>query len=55
MARLTAQLVETIPYGPLGIIAMPGCEALAEGANSAGQLFCGNAAPPKGGSSQLGH
>ena len=30
MARLTAQLVETIPYGPLGIIAMPGCEALAD-------------------------
>lgn len=29
MARLTAQNVETIPYGPLGIIAMPGCEALA--------------------------
>ena len=23
MARLTAQNVETIPYGPLGIIAMP--------------------------------
>lgn len=29
MARLTAQNVETIPYGPLGIIAMPGCEAFA--------------------------
>lgn len=29
MARLTAQNVENIPYGPLGIIAMPGCEALA--------------------------
>ena len=28
MARLTAQNVENIPYGPLGIIAMPGCEAL---------------------------
>ncbi len=26
MARLTAENVETIPYGPLGIIAMPGCE-----------------------------
>ena len=30
MARLTAQHVETIPYGPLGIIAMPGCEAFAD-------------------------
>ena len=30
MPRLTAENVETIPYGPLGIIAMPGCEALAE-------------------------
>jgi ribose-phosphate pyrophosphokinase len=30
MARLTAQNVETIPYGPLGIIAMPGCEAFAD-------------------------
>lgn len=30
MARLTAENVETIPYGPLGIIAMPGCEALAD-------------------------
>lgn len=30
MARLTAQNVENIPYGPLGIIAMPGCEALAD-------------------------
>lgn len=29
MARLTAQNVQTIPYGPLGIISMPGCEALA--------------------------
>lgn len=29
MARLTAQNIENIPYGPLGIIAMPGCEALA--------------------------
>ena len=30
MPRLTAENVETIPYGPLGIIAMPGCEGLAE-------------------------
>lgn len=30
MARLTAENVETIPYGPLGIIAMPGCEKLAD-------------------------
>lgn len=30
MSRLTAQNVETIPYGPLGIIAMPGCEAFAD-------------------------
>ena len=30
MPRLTAENVETIPYGPLGIIAMPGCEQLAE-------------------------
>ena len=30
MARLTAQNVETRPYGPLGIIAMPGCEAFAD-------------------------
>ncbi len=30
MARLTAENVETIPYGPLGIIAMPGCETLAD-------------------------
>lgn len=30
MARLTAQNVETIPYGPLGIIAMPGCGAFAD-------------------------
>lgn len=30
MARLTAQNVETIPYGPLGIIAMPGCEKFAD-------------------------
>ncbi|MDE6723546.1 MAG: ribose-phosphate pyrophosphokinase, partial [Eubacterium sp.] len=30
MARLTAENVESIPYGPLGIIAMPGCEALAD-------------------------
>mgnify|MGYP003222068713 FL=1 len=33
MARLTAQNVETIPYGPLGIIAMPGCEAFADKVN----------------------
>ncbi len=30
MARLTAENVESIPYGPLGIIAMPGCEELAD-------------------------
>lgn len=30
MARLTAQNIESIPYGPLGLIAMPGCEALAQ-------------------------
>ena len=30
MARLTAQNVETIPYRPLGIIAMPGCEKFAD-------------------------
>lgn len=29
MARITANEVQTIPYGPLGIIALPGCEALA--------------------------
>ncbi|MGN0457635.1 MAG: ribose-phosphate pyrophosphokinase [Eubacterium sp.] len=29
MPRITAQEVQTIPYGPLGIIALPGCEALA--------------------------
>ena len=29
MARITAQEVQTIPYGPLGIIALPGCEELA--------------------------
>ncbi len=34
MPRLTAENVETIPYGPLGIIAMPGCEPLAEKINS---------------------
>ncbi len=34
MARLTAENVETIPYGPLGIIAMPGCEVLADKINS---------------------
>lgn len=30
MARITAQEVQTIPYGPLGIIALPGCEKIAE-------------------------
>lgn len=30
MARITAEDVQTIPYGPLGIIALPGCEELAE-------------------------
>ena len=30
MPRITALDVQTIPYGPLGIIALPGCEALAE-------------------------
>lgn len=30
MARLTAENIESIPYGPLGIIAMPGCEVLAD-------------------------
>ncbi|MFR5876473.1 MAG: ribose-phosphate pyrophosphokinase [Eubacterium sp.] len=29
MARITAEEVQTIPYGPLGIIALPGCETLA--------------------------
>ena len=29
MPRLTALPLDNIPYGPLGIIAMPGCEALA--------------------------
>lgn len=29
MPRITAEEVQTIPYGPLGIIAMPGCEELA--------------------------
>lgn len=29
MPRITAQEVQTIPYGPLGVIALPGCEALA--------------------------
>lgn len=29
MARITAAEVQTIPYGPLGIIALPGCEAIA--------------------------
>lgn len=30
MARKTAENVDSIPLGPLGIIAMPGCEKLAE-------------------------
>ncbi|MBQ9532083.1 MAG: ribose-phosphate pyrophosphokinase [Eubacterium sp.] len=30
MPRITALDVQTIPYGPLGIIALPGCEKLAE-------------------------
>ncbi len=30
MARITAEEVQTIPYGPLGIIALPGCEELAQ-------------------------
>ena len=30
MPRKTAETVETIPVGPLGIIAMPGCEALCD-------------------------
>lgn len=30
MPRITAENVQTIPYGPLGIIALPGCEALAD-------------------------
>jgi len=30
MPRITAQEVQTIPYGPLGIIALPGCEELAK-------------------------
>ena len=30
MPRKTAENVETIPLGPLGIIAMPGCEALCD-------------------------
>ena len=30
MPRITAQEVQTIPYGPLGIVALPGCEAIAE-------------------------
>ena len=30
MARITAEEVQTIPYGPLGIIALPGCEELAK-------------------------
>lgn len=34
MPRITAEEVQTIPYGPLGIIAMPGTEKLAEKINS---------------------
>lgn len=34
MPRITAQEVQTIPYGPLGIIALPGCEELAEKINA---------------------
>ena len=30
MARITAEEVQTITYGPLGIIALPGCEELAQ-------------------------
>ena len=30
MPRITALDVQTIPYGPLGIIPLPGCEAIAE-------------------------
>ena len=30
MARITAEEVQTTPYGPLGIIALPGCEELAQ-------------------------
>ena len=30
MPRITALDVQTIPYGPLGIIALPGCEKIAE-------------------------
>lgn len=33
MPRKTAENVETIPVGPLGIIAMPGCEALCDKIN----------------------
>lgn len=33
MPRITAEEVQTIPYGPLGIIALPGTEALAEKIN----------------------
>jgi ribose-phosphate pyrophosphokinase len=29
MPRITAQEVQTIPYGPLGIIPLQGCEELA--------------------------
>ncbi|MBS5274564.1 MAG: ribose-phosphate pyrophosphokinase [Clostridiales bacterium] len=34
MPRITAEEVQTIPYGPLGIIALPGTEKLAEKINS---------------------
>ena len=34
MPRITAQEVQTIPYGPLGIIAIPGCEELAAKINN---------------------
>ena len=30
MPRITAENVQNIPYGPLGIIALPGCEELAK-------------------------
>ena len=33
MARITANQIESIPIGPLGIIAMPGCESLASKVN----------------------
>ena len=34
MPRITAEEVQTIPYGPLGIIALPGTEKLAEKINT---------------------